>query len=35
MATERPRHLDRITQDPDVMGGKPVRRGIRMGRYGT
>ena len=30
MATERPNYLDRITQDPKVMVGKPVVRGTRV-----
>jgi uncharacterized protein (DUF433 family) len=30
MAAERPNYQDRITQDPNVMVGKPVVRGTRI-----
>jgi uncharacterized protein (DUF433 family) len=30
MATERADYYDRITQDPDIMVGKPVVRGTRI-----
>jgi uncharacterized protein (DUF433 family) len=30
MARERPTYVDRITQDPKVMVGKPVVRGTRI-----
>ncbi len=30
MTVERPNHLDRIIQDPNIMVGKPVVRGTRV-----
>ncbi len=30
MVVQRPRHLDRIIRDPDIMAGKPVVKGTRI-----